>query len=501
MSDLPQGWATATLNDLLGADGLFSDGDWVESKDQDPDGTNRLLQLADIGDGFFVDKSSRYVNDEKFSSLNCTELKEGDVLIARMPAPLGRACLLPAMPQRCLTVVDVAVFRVGGTGVSNKWLMHFLNSSTLRREMELNSSGTTRKRISRGKLGEILLSIPPVAEQIRIATKLDELMAQVNTLKACIDDIPKLLKRFRQSVLAAAVSGRLTEEWRGSAQLTSIRALLNEIAMERSDLKARKILKANVGRFDAVDELYPLPCASWEWVCFDQISKNDNNALKAGPFGSALKKSDCVQAGYKVYGQEQVISGDENLVTYFIDENKFKELEACRVGAEDILISLVGTIGKVLVLSKKAEIGIINPRLVKISVHPDVSKSYLKLYLDSEVAHGFFKRFSHGGTMEILNLGILRELPIPLPSIAEQTEIVRRVEQLFAFADQLETRVKATQARVNGLTQSILTKAFRGELVQQDANDEPAGVLLERIKAQRAAAPKAKRGRRPAMVG
>jgi type I restriction enzyme S subunit len=130
-----------------------------------------------------------------------------------------------------------------------------------------------------------------------------------------------------------------------------------------------------------------------------------------------------------------------------------------------------------------------------------VSKSYLKLYLDSEIAHGFFKRFSHGGTMEILNLGILRELPIPLPSIAEQTEIVRRVEQLFAFADQLETRVKATQARVNGLTQSILTKAFRGELVQQDANDEPAGVLLERIKAQRAAAPKAKRGRRPAMVG
>ena len=91
-------------------------------------------------------------------------------------------------------------------------------------------------------------------------------------------------------------------------------------------------------------------------------------------------------------------------------------------------------------------------------------------------------------------------MPVPRPSIAEQTEIVRRVEQLFAFADQLEARVKAAQARIDRLTQSILAKAFRGELVPQDPNDEPASVLLERIKAQRAAVPKARRGRRAATL-
>ncbi|KJH82107.1 specificity determinant HsdS [Pseudomonas fluorescens] len=89
-----------------------------------------------------------------------------------------------------------------------------------------------------------------------------------------------------------------------------------------------------------------------------------------------------------------------------------------------------------------------------------------------------------------------RELPIPVPPVAEQTEIVRRVDQLFAFADQLEAKVISAQSRINHLTQSILAKAFRGELVPQDPNDEAASMLLERIKAQRAAAPKAKRGRK-----
>ncbi|CAM5408878.1 Type I restriction enzyme S subunit OS=Stutzerimonas stutzeri OX=316 GN=A9A72_124790 PE=3 SV=1 [Stutzerimonas stutzeri] len=90
----------------------------------------------------------------------------------------------------------------------------------------------------------------------------------------------------------------------------------------------------------------------------------------------------------------------------------------------------------------------------------------------------------------------IKALEIYCPTISEQTEIVRRVEQLFAFADQLEAKVAAAKSRIDHLTQSILAKAFRGELVPQDPNDEPASALLERIKAQRAAAPKAKRGRK-----
>ncbi|HFP1252089.1 TPA: restriction endonuclease subunit S, partial [Escherichia coli] len=111
------------------------------------------------------------------------------------------------------------------------------------------------------------------------------------------------------------------------------------------------------------------------------------------------------------------------------------------------------------------------------------------------LAYDFFKGFSHGGTMDILNLGILKELPIPLPSLEEQREIVRRVEQLFAYADTIEKQVNNALARVNNLTQSILAKAFRGELTAQWRAENPelisgensAAALLEKIKAERAA--------------
>ena len=96
MSDvLPTGWAFAQIPDLIANDGIFIDGDWVESKDQDPDGDVRLIQLADVGDGFYINKSNRFLTREKAVELGCTFLRKGDVLIARMPDPLGRACIFP----------------------------------------------------------------------------------------------------------------------------------------------------------------------------------------------------------------------------------------------------------------------------------------------------------------------------------------------------------------------------------------------------------------------
>ncbi|ANO14592.1 hypothetical protein BAB77_12585 [Mycobacteroides abscessus] len=99
------------LADLL-SDGLFVDGDWVESKDQDPDGDVRLIQLADVGDGVFRDRSSRFLTSEKAKELRCTFLEPGDVLVARMPEPLGRACIFPGVGQPAVTAVDVCIIRV-----------------------------------------------------------------------------------------------------------------------------------------------------------------------------------------------------------------------------------------------------------------------------------------------------------------------------------------------------------------------------------------------------
>ncbi|EFH9103154.1 restriction endonuclease subunit S [Escherichia coli] len=366
---------------------------------------------------------------------------------------------------------------------------------TLKPWLESQSAATTIAIVNKSKFSQAPFKFPSLAEQKIIAEKLDTLLAQVDSTKARLEQIPQILKRFRQTVLGAAVSGKLTQNWRENNKTTPINKLLNKINEERNEARKNKKIKQNFGKYRPVLPLFQLPADCWEWVCFEQICETDNNALKAGPFGSALKKSGCVKSGHKVYGQEQVISGQESLETYRITEDKYQQLKSCATKPGDILISLVGTIGKTLILSNLAETGIINPRLVKIALHSEIQRQYVKLYLDGPLAYDFFKGFSHGGTMDILNLGILKELPIPLPSLEEQHEIVHHVEQLFAYADTIEKQVNNALARVNNLTQSILAKAFRGELTAQWRAENPdlisgensAAALLEKIKAERTA--------------
>src|SRR3989304_9218202 len=106
-----KGWAIAAIGELIDSDGVFVDGDWVESKDQDIKGGVRLIQLADIGDGIYRNRSNRYLTYAKAVELGCTFLKPNDVLIARMPDPLGRACIFPGDSKLSVTAVDVCIVR------------------------------------------------------------------------------------------------------------------------------------------------------------------------------------------------------------------------------------------------------------------------------------------------------------------------------------------------------------------------------------------------------
>ncbi|MCR3895642.1 restriction endonuclease subunit S [Aeromonas caviae] len=198
---------------------------------------------------------------------------------------------------------------------------------------------------------------------------------------------------------------------------------LGRIAAEKARLVEEKKIKKEkpLPAISEDEKPFELP-QGWDWVKLDYIAKNEKNALKAGPFGSALKKDMYVASGYKIYGQEQVISGDEDLGDYFIDEEKYLSLESCKVQAGDILVSLVGTIGKVLILSDNAVRGIINPRLVKVSLFSDIDRKYIGVVLGSQLVQDELYRKSHGSTMNVLNLGLLRELVFPLPPVKEQSK-------------------------------------------------------------------------------
>ncbi|OXM82462.1 restriction endonuclease subunit S [Paenibacillus rigui] len=175
----------------------------------------------------------------------------------------------------------------------------------------------------------------------------------------------------------------------------------------------------------------------WDTPLIEAIVSKEKNAIKAGPFGSALKKEFYVEQGYKIYGQEQVINDDPKYGDYYISESKYKELENCAIQENDVLISLVGTYGKLIIIPKEFEKGIINPRLMKITFDKSiVNTTYFKYYFISESLKNKLSEVSRGGTMDILNVGIVRKLEIPLPPLHLQNQfatIVSKIEEQKAL--------------------------------------------------------------------
>ncbi len=190
--------------------GHFSDGDWVESKDQDPTGSVRLVQLADVGTGIFRNRSDRWMRTDQADRLGCTFLKPGDILIARMPDPIGRACLVPPLIGDAVTAVDVAILRVQRPDVLPSYAMWAINSPSFRSRVEALQSGTTRKRISRKNLAGLSISVPNVDDQRRIVDFFDDQMSRVDAGRAALEATLVRTAALRRAVLAAALSGRLT---------------------------------------------------------------------------------------------------------------------------------------------------------------------------------------------------------------------------------------------------------------------------------------------------
>lgn len=337
----------------------------------------------------------------------------------------------------------------------NKFIFYYLNQFNYRGYV----NGGTRLKLTQANMRTIPIALPPLAEQTRIAAKLDDLLAQVDTLKARIDGIPALLRRFRQSVLASAVSGRLTEEWR---QHTA-----NKSA----------------------------PCIAQLGALITEM----RNGLSAKPNedgkGLPILRISSVRAGSIDQTDIRFLECDEN------EEDRY----TLRVG--DLLftryngsLELVGVCGLVRQLSHTA---LVYPdKLIRVRCDTDlILPEYLEIFFSEPSARQRVMDLvkSTSGQKGISGQD-LKAMVVTYPSLVEQTEIVSRVEQLFTIADQLEAKVASAKSRIDNLTQGILAKAFRGELVPQDPTDEPASVLLERIKAQRATAPKAKRSRRAATL-
>lgn len=258
---------------------------------------------------------------------------------------------------------------------------------------------------------------------------------------------------------------------------------LNEIVIPYCDLnkqikivdtldKAQHLIDLKMEQLELLDELVksrfvemfgdPIKNSKgWKCPKIEDVVANEKNAIKAGPFGSALKKEYYVDSGYKIYGQEQVIREDVDFGDYYITQEKYKELENCAIKSNDVLISLVGTYGKLLIIPEEFKAGIINPRLMKITFDKSkINTIYFKYFFQSESLKNKLSNNTHGGTMPILNVGIVRNIYIPLPPIELQNQFADFVTQVDKLKFEMEKSLKELEDNFN----SLMQKAFKGEL-------------------------------------
>jgi len=203
-ASLPKGWRWVQLAEI----GPLTDGDWILNTDYAPAGV-RLLQVGDVGIGQFVGKSSRFVTSERAKELKCTFLEVGDILISRMPRPIGRACQLPPVGHLCITAVDVSIWRPEPRKADRKYLVYYLSSPMWFECAKASASGATRPRISRSNLESLQLPMPPVPEQRRIAGVLEEQLAAVDKARAAAEEELVTVNALPAALLRRAFSGEL----------------------------------------------------------------------------------------------------------------------------------------------------------------------------------------------------------------------------------------------------------------------------------------------------
>ena len=443
---IPEGWVKTSL-DKLSSDisyGYTAKSTLLEVGPQ-------MLRITDIQNNRVNWSSVPYCEidvDLKAKYL----LDKGDLLFARTGATVGKSFLIREdIPESVYASYLIRVRCLPSAHID--YLSYFFLGPDYWDQITNMSAGIGQPSVNGTKLKGLALPLPPLAEQQVIADKLDELLAQVESTKARLDAIPAILKSFRQSVLAAAVSGKLTEEWRGENKV---------------------------------------PLSSWKTV-------KVGNFVQAIEAGKSLK---CIETppSKNEFGIIKI-----SAVTWGVfDESESKTLpsndlfiESRRVKIGDLLISRANTmelLGNPVIVHNVTKNLMLSDKVLRL-VMEDANKPWVSIFLRSKAGRKEIESRSTGNQMSMRNIGqkALLDIELPRPNQSEQDQIVRRVEALFAFADKVEAQVNEAQTRVNNLTQSILAKAFRGELTNEwrAANPElisgenSAAALLERIKAER----------------
>ena len=495
---LAPGWATTTFGEVATIVGggtpktsepaNFENGEipWITPKD-----------LSDYT-AKFISHGARNITDRGLQKSSARMLPRKSVLMSSR-APIGYVAIA-SVP---LATNQGFKSFVLPSGVDSSFVYYLL--LRFRDEIQALGVGTTFKEVSAAKAATIPLPLPPLPEQRRIVAEIEKHFTRLDASVAALKRVQANLKRYRASVLKSACEGKLVPT---EAELARSEGrdyepadrLLDRILSERraqweSQDKRRGKYKEPVVPYTS--NLPKLP-EGWVWATVEQLASLEPNSITDGPFGSNLKTSHYTREGPRVIRLQNI--GDGQFIDAYahISWDHYRRLTKHEIEAGDLVIAALGKgLPRSCIIPKTVGPAIVKADCIRFRSAKDLAlAAYLNFALNADRTRRRTANIVHGVGRPRLNLREIKGLPLPIPPPAEQHRIVAEVERRLSVIQQAEAAVEANLTRAERLRQSILKQAFSGKLVPQDPNDEPASVLLERIRAERAAAEAAAKAQR-----
>jgi type I restriction enzyme S subunit len=496
-SDMPEGWVATTLDQILQG---------LESGSRPKGGVRGINEgMPSIGgehldeNGGFRFGSIKFVPPNFFEKMNHGHIQVGDILIVKDGATTGKVAFVREDFPYNPAVVNEHVFICRPAEVVYPpFLFYFLFSKEGQASILNNFRGSAQGGINQSFARGTSIPLAPFSEQKRIVAKVEELLARVNMVRERLARVKEILKRFRQSVLAAACSGRLTEDWRAEhPYLESAQYFIDNVAKKRAgeyeaEYKKAKKERQKIPRKPSnlqprrvdTDGLPELP-DGWAWAYLPYLGymnrgKSQNRPRNAphlyGGLYPFIQTGDIAQSGGHITSHRQTYS-----------EAGLAQSRLWPAGT--VCITIAANIANSAILTYPA---CFPDSVVGVITDTDLCLAeYLEYFI--QTARSDLNQFAPATSQKNINIAILSNLAVPLPPLSEQKQIVHRAEILFKLADTIDRRVSAAAAQTESLTQAILAKAFRGELVlteaelarQEGHSYEPASALLAKIKTQR----------------
>ena len=396
-------WGEQKLSSLCD---MFTDGDWVESKDQSAEGV-RLIQTGNVGEGVFKDRrdKSRFISEETFSRLKCTEILEGDCLVSRLPDPVGRSCLIPFTGEKMITAVDCTIIRLNRSHLLPEFFNYFTQSYAYLNVVESLTSGATRKRISRKNLGEVPIPLPPIPEQQRIVAILDQAFADIEKARA---NAEKNLKNAHE----------LFDSY------------LDSVCEKASPLPARLIGDV---------------CNLYQGIA---INKKTKHLLVEKSSLPLLRIKDL-----KHNSEEQYVAEEGYPVNARVYEN-------------DILYTRTGSLGLVF----KGRSGVLHNNSFKVEPNELIDRDYFFWWLQHATFKKSIMKLALKAAQPDITHAIFKQQIIKIPPLSYQKEAVKNIEIHKIKTDELILKYQAKLLGLEELKKSLLQKAFSGELTKAEGH-------------------------------